>query len=195
MKSGQGGGTYRTQEQLLQLGCSHTASRSLLGKKLQGLIQFCTCIIQHFFSNVRCLLSPFWNLADSCRSWVDGVFSSIMKRNQPLQRLFIFGSSAQKKISSGIFFFFVNTVSLFSANCHLLYTGYCRVFSIFSINHRERAVYLPQDMSREPKAEEKCQKFKANNKRKSQLCTNDYVKCKIWFTVAHQFSGVNRESG
>lgn len=28
--------TYRMQEQLLQLGCSHTESQSLLGKRLQG---------------------------------------------------------------------------------------------------------------------------------------------------------------
>lgn len=44
-KHGEESSTYRMQEQLLQLGCSHTVSQSLLGKRLEGRNQLCTCLI------------------------------------------------------------------------------------------------------------------------------------------------------
>lgn len=42
---GKGRSTYRMQEQLLQLGCSHMESQNLLGKRLQGRHQWHTCLI------------------------------------------------------------------------------------------------------------------------------------------------------
>lgn len=44
-RQGEERSTYRMQEQLLQLGCSHTESQSLLGEKLQGRNQLRTCLI------------------------------------------------------------------------------------------------------------------------------------------------------
>lgn len=49
------------QEQLLQLGCSHTVSRSLLGERFQGQNQLQACLIPtcifNLFSKLRQVFS------------------------------------------------------------------------------------------------------------------------------------------